>query len=88
MAARRNFMRSCAMRRQVVKSSLCVVPASDTKKALAEVKSVESENGGSALADFEGRFEQRVVPGRWSDLASNALLAKGAQSFLSPTRIA
>ena len=34
------------------------------------------------------RFKHRVVPGRVMDLASNALLAKGVQSFLSPTRIA
>jgi hypothetical protein len=34
------------------------------------------------------RFKHRVLPGRWSDLASNALLAKGVQSPLSPMRIA
>ena len=34
------------------------------------------------------RFKHRVVPGRVMNLASNALLAKGVQSFLSPTRIA
>jgi hypothetical protein len=34
------------------------------------------------------RFKHRVLPGRVMDLASNALLTKGVQSFLSPTRIA
>jgi hypothetical protein len=42
---------------------------------------------GERTAGFR-RFKHRVLPGRVMNLASNALLAKGVQSFLSPSRVA
>jgi hypothetical protein len=69
--------------------------ASDTTKGAScrlEQQPVERVEMGERTGGFR-RLKHRalgaaVLPGRWSDLASNALLAKGVQSPLSPTRIA